>query len=258
MAQKNSDTANLYRRHLEGRLMIQGDSRRNAEHLERLLRLEWDHWTQCRDEGAPGRNGTDGMALYLTRNHIIALRRDVETWCDPEDYPETYHRGIPPEFTMWYMVAPQSIPERALRVFRKVVKSPQYAELDRLTEELTDEEACAIGGARKADEGRARLRHPLTTCQYMLADAERLAKEACTDEEWIRPNASLLCDIRLYAKTKELNIGGIMEKLEEIKRAQRAMRAGHTGCRGFVGSWCADCNRCMTPEATATGQMAWV
>ena len=57
------------------------------------------HWHDIYENGCSDPSWADGVNLNLVHNHIHYYNKEIKECCDElgQDYPEVYHREIPPK-----------------------------------------------------------------------------------------------------------------------------------------------------------------
>lgn len=63
-----------------------------AENLEKA----YERWDLLYKNGGSDPFWCDGTNLNLVRNHILYYREQCEEVLEPKDYPEAYHKELPP------------------------------------------------------------------------------------------------------------------------------------------------------------------
>lgn len=66
------------------------------------------------------------MNLNLVRNHIISYKRKIEETTAPDEFPEIYHRSLPPEIEQGYMARADEIRENAKVSLARYRADPDY------------------------------------------------------------------------------------------------------------------------------------
>lgn len=70
-----------------------------AENLEKA----YERWDLLYKNGGSDPFWCDGTNLNLVRNHILYYREQCEEVLEPKDYPEAYHKELPPVVPDDYM-----------------------------------------------------------------------------------------------------------------------------------------------------------
>lgn len=81
------------------------------QQVDYTAELQKDHerWVHIYEHGCNDPTWSDGVNLFLVRNHIINDRLRIEENYAPEDYPDIYFKEIPPEVDRDYMARQDEI-----------------------------------------------------------------------------------------------------------------------------------------------------
>jgi hypothetical protein len=101
-------------------------AKKQADDPRERLRSEYARWDHLYKFGGSDPFYPDGMNLYLVRNHIINYKRMVEENYDPSDYPDAYHRELPPKVDQDYMARTEEILRNAKRTLAEYETDPDY------------------------------------------------------------------------------------------------------------------------------------
>lgn len=84
------------------------------------LERSFERWEYIRDNGASDPFWADGFNMNLVRNHISFYRIMIERTMQPQEYPEIYFRGMPPEVDSKYMARPDEIRVNAAIAMQRI------------------------------------------------------------------------------------------------------------------------------------------
>ena len=84
------------------------------------LERSFERWEYIRDNGASDPFWADGFNMNLVRNHISFYRIMIERTMQPQEYPEIYFRGMPPEVNSKYMARPDEIRANAAIAMQRI------------------------------------------------------------------------------------------------------------------------------------------
>lgn len=92
------------------------------------------HWHDIYENGCSDPFWADGVNLNLVHNHIRYYNNIIRECCDElgQDYPEVYHREIPPEVDPDYIAQKERIIRDAETALDKLTSHPSYPELLKL------------------------------------------------------------------------------------------------------------------------------
>ena len=99
------------------------------DRLSKLLIESRERWADLYENGGSDPFWPDGVNLNLVRNHILWYRHQIEEHLSPENYPECYHRPIPPEVDQGYIADKEGILADAKRTLETVMHTADYAYL---------------------------------------------------------------------------------------------------------------------------------
>lgn len=111
------------------------DTERELQTLAKALAAEFGHWDFLHEHGGSDPFHEDGVNLNLTRNHIIAYKRDIEKLLEgqqqeltlfPLSYPEIYYRDTPPELPYEFMARADEIRSRAREQLALYEQNPDF------------------------------------------------------------------------------------------------------------------------------------
>lgn len=79
--------------------------KRKLFELTKALEKEHEHWKHLLEHGCQDPFWSDGVNMFLTRNHIIYNRKMIEEICEVihEQLPEVWYEPVPPEVDRNYM-----------------------------------------------------------------------------------------------------------------------------------------------------------
>lgn len=84
-----------------------------AENLEKA----YERWDLLYKNGGSDPFWCDGTNLNLVRNHILYYREQCEEVLEPKDYPEAYHKELPPVVPDDYMAKKGEIMQDAQNLY---------------------------------------------------------------------------------------------------------------------------------------------
>lgn len=111
------------------------DTERELQDLAKALTAEFDHWNFLHEYGGYDPFHADGTNLNLTRNHIIAHKRNIERLMEgqqqeltlfPLSYPEIYYRETPPELPYEFMARADEIRNHAREQLALYNQNPDF------------------------------------------------------------------------------------------------------------------------------------
>jgi hypothetical protein len=83
--------------------------KKQQEDYAAALQQDHDRWEEIYTRGGSDPFSSDGVNLWLVRNHIMNDRRKIEETMQPDDYPDIYFKEIPPEVDKGYMARADEI-----------------------------------------------------------------------------------------------------------------------------------------------------
>lgn len=91
--------------------------------LDEQLKQEYDRWNHLYTYGGQDPNWPDGYNMYLVRNHIIHIKKDME---EAGHLTETYYRELPPEVDRDYMARADEIRKNAKKSLEIYKRDKDY------------------------------------------------------------------------------------------------------------------------------------
>lgn len=115
--------------------------KKQQEDYEKQLRDSFDHWQQLYEYGGQDPFWPDGTNLNLVRNHIYYYKRKIEETMQPGEYPEIYHRAVPPEVPDDYIARSDEIRETAKASLAAYLSDENYQYLSKRIDSLDPKQA---------------------------------------------------------------------------------------------------------------------
>ena len=85
--------------------------------LTENLEKAYERWDLLYKNGGSDPFWCDGTNLNLVRNHILYYREQCEEVLEPKDYPEAYHKELPPVVPDDYMAKKGEIMQDAQNLY---------------------------------------------------------------------------------------------------------------------------------------------
>ena len=101
------------------------------EDFAALIQKEYDIWEHYHAYGGSDPGYADGVNMNLLRNHILYYRRQIEENMQPQEYPDIYHRELPPEVDRDYMARKEEIKAAAVAALAQYKSDENYMYLRR-------------------------------------------------------------------------------------------------------------------------------
>jgi hypothetical protein len=110
-----------------------------AENLEKA----YERWDLLYKNGGSDPFWCDGTNLNLVRNHILYYREQCEEVLEPKDYPEAYHKELPPVVPDDYMAKKGEIMQDAQNLYLTLTDAAGN-ENDPDVKSALEKELCAL------------------------------------------------------------------------------------------------------------------
>lgn len=111
--------------------------------LEKLindLQDRFDRWEHLYTYGGSDPFYSDGLSMRLVRNHIAYYKNKIKEFCDERgiEYPEAYHRDMPPEVDRDYMAGKDEIRASAIKSLEIYESDESFNELEKLYPQINN------------------------------------------------------------------------------------------------------------------------
>jgi len=113
-------------------------ARKQADDPCERLESEYERWNHLYQNGGQTPFYTDGMSLNPIRNPIIYYKKMIEENYDPSDYPDVYHRDLPPEVDRDYMARTDEILSNAKQSLAIYEADPNYKYIQTHRQDYTE------------------------------------------------------------------------------------------------------------------------
>ena len=117
------------------------DQKKRSKQLGKEIRDNLERYEYLRAHGGSDPFWSDGVNMNLCRNHVIYLKKRVETELSPEYYPEEYTAAIPEEMPDYYMARPDQIREEARKTVEILKGNSDFQYLQKMNSEDLVKEA---------------------------------------------------------------------------------------------------------------------
>ena len=111
--------------------------------LTENLEKAYERWDLLYKNGGSDPFWCDGTNLNLVRNHILYYREQCEEVLEPKDYPEAYHKELPPVVPDDYMAKKGEIMQDAQNLYLTLTDAAEN-ENDPDVKSALEKELCAL------------------------------------------------------------------------------------------------------------------